>query len=233
MKRSGAVLLFCCLIFVQWSFVAVQRCVGAPPENFVYVEDAIPGIVLDLRYFTENNFLGRKVDGYEAPKAILTRQAAEALKGVQDELLGFGLGLKIFDAYRPQKAVDDFVRWGRDLDDVKTRAEYYPNVQKKDLFRDGYIAEKSGHSRGSTVDLTIVSMDRTDKTELDMGTCFDFFGPESWPDSPLVAPVQRAHRLLLQSLMRKHGFEPYSKEWWHFTLKDEPFPKTFFDFPIK
>ena len=144
------------------------------------------------------------------------------------------MGLKIYDAYRPQHAVDDFVRWGKDLDDTMMQREYYPKVQKKDLFREGYIAEKSSHSRGSTVDLTIVRLDKQpSESELDMGTHFDFFGPEAWPDSPLVSSLHRAHRMLLQMLMSKHGFEPYPKEWWHFTLKNEPFPNTYFNFPVQ
>jgi D-alanyl-D-alanine dipeptidase len=204
------------------------------PEGFVYVNDVIPGIRIELRYFTDQNFIGRRVDGYLAPKCILTRDATESLKKVQEELKFFGLGLKIYDAYRPQRAVDDFVRWGKDFSDTLMQAEHYPKVQKKDLFREGYIAERSSHSRGSTVDLTIVCLDKQSaESDLDMGTRFDFFGPEAWPKSPLVSSVQRAHRMLLQILMSKHGFEPYPKEWWHFTLKREPFPHTYFNFPVQ
>ena len=153
-------------------------------------------------------------DGYEAPRCVLTRQAADALAKVQEDLQRFGLGLKIFDAYRPQRAVDNFVRWGRDLADTKMKAEYYPRVRKKDLFEEGYIAAKSSHSRGSTVDITIAyAGNQAPESELDMGTAFDFFGPESWPDSALVSPVHRAHRMLLRVLMEKHGFKPYDKEW--------------------
>ncbi len=198
------------------------------------MNDVIPDIQVELRYFSGQNFLGRRVDGYLAPKCILTKDAAEALKKVQEELTPFGLGLKICDAYRPQRAVDDFVRWGKDLNDTKMQSEYYPNVRKENLFREGYIARKSSHSRGSTVDLTIVCLDReTAGSDLDMGTPFDFFGPAAWPGSPLVSSVHRAHRMLLQILMSKHGFEPYPKEWWHFTLKNEPFPDTYFNFPIQ
>lgn len=198
------------------------------------MENVIPDIQVELRYFTSENFLGRRVDGYRAPNCILTQKASEALQKVQEELKRFGMGLKIYDAYRPQRAVDDFVRWGKDLDDIRMKDQYYPNVHKKDLFKEGYIAEKSSHSKGSTVDLTIVCMDNElGLSELDMGTPFDLFGPESWPDSPLVSSVQRAHRMLLQMLMRRYGFEPYPKEWWHFTLKNEPFPNTYFNFPIQ
>jgi zinc D-Ala-D-Ala dipeptidase len=204
------------------------------PDRFVHVELVVPGIKVDLRYLTANNFLGRPVDGYVEPACILTREAAEALAKVQADLSRFGLGLKIFDAYRPQRAVDDFVRWGKDLKDTKTKAEYYPRVRKEDLFKEGYIAEKSSHSRGSTVDVTIVYADASGiGRELDMGTPFDFFGPESWPDSSLVSPVHRSLRMHLSVLMQKHGFEPYAKEWWHFTLKNEPFPHTYFDFPVR
>jgi D-alanyl-D-alanine dipeptidase len=142
------------------------------------------------------------------------------------------MGLKIFDAYRPQCAVDDFVRWGEDLPDTKMQTEYYPHVRKEDLFNEGYIAKKSSHSRGSTVDLTIICLDEQ-SAELDMGTHFDFFGPEAWPGSPLVSSVHRAHRMLLQLLMNKHGFDFYPKEWWHFTLRNEPFPDTYFNFPVQ
>jgi D-alanyl-D-alanine dipeptidase len=207
---------------------------GSLPESFVYVEEAIPHVKIDLRYCTDNNFLGRKVDGYVRPKCVLTKQAAEALKKVQTELNRFGLGLKIYDAYRPQQGVDDFVRWGKDLNDTKMKKDFYPNARKEDLFKEGYIAERSGHSRGSTVDLTIISIDEESfGNDLDMGSCFDFFGPESWPESPAMSANQRANRLLLRALMEKHGFESYSKEWWHFTLKNEPFPNTYFNFSVE
>jgi D-alanyl-D-alanine dipeptidase len=202
------------------------------PEGFVYVESIIPDICTELRYSTDRNFMGRPVAGYLGTRCILTREAAEALKKVQNELRQFGMGLKIFDAYRPQCAVDDFVRWGEDLPDTKMQTEYYPHVRKEDLFNEGYIAKKSSHSRGSTVDLTIICLDEQ-SAELDMGTHFDFFGPEAWPGSPLVSSVHRAHRMLLQLLMNKHGFDFYPKEWWHFTLRNEPFPDTYFNFPVQ
>jgi zinc D-Ala-D-Ala dipeptidase len=234
MRWSFAVLLAVSLAYTHFAVFVTQVPADGMPEAFVRIEEIIPNIQVDLRYFTDKNFLGRHVDGYLASRCLLAKEAAEALRKVQDELNRFGLGLKIYDAYRPQRAVNHFVRWGKDLDDTKMQTEYYPKIQKKDLFNEGYIAEKSSHSRGSTVDLTIVYMDKTpSESELDMGTCFDFFGPESWPESPLVSPVQRAHRMLLQVLMLKHGFEPYAKEWWHFTLKKEPFPETYFDFPVQ
>ncbi len=226
---------FFSLIFtILWCLIiAMTLNAEKLPDGFVDIQNIIPGIVLEMRYYTENNFVGQRIDGYEKPRCILTQQAAAALKKVQDELKTFGLELKIFDAYRPQQSVDHFVRWAKDLGDVKMKAKYYPGVDKQNLFRDGYIAAKSGHSRGSTVDVTIISIDSNNPLELDMGTGFDFFGPLSWPDSKAVKPTQRAHRMLLQSLMTKHGFKPLKEEWWHFTLKDEPFPDTYFDFPIK
>ena len=234
MRRSCSLIPVCCLASVLLVLSIEQIHAQGLPDRFVYIEDVIPNIRLDVRYFGEDNFMGRRVAGYEAPRCILTREAAESLKKVQEDLNRFGLGLVIFDAYRPQRAVDDFVRWGHDLDDMKMRKQFYPDVQKKDLFKDGYIAERSSHSRGSTVDLTIVHADRkSQEKELDMGSRFDFFGPQSWPDSRLVSPVHRAHRMLLQMLMKKHGFEPYPKEWWHFTLRNEPFPNTYFDFPVR
>ncbi len=234
MGRSCAIFLLCCLAYTQLGESATASAAGDLPKGFVYVEDVIPGVRVDLRYFTDRNFLGRRVHGYLAPKCILTKAAADALGKVQAELKPFGLGLKIFDAYRPQRAVDDFVQWGKDLSATKMKKEYYPRVQKKDLFKEGYIAEKSSHSRGSTVDLTLEYVDgHAGESELDMGTPFDFFGPESWPDSPLVSPVHRAHRMLLRVLMQKYGFQPYQQEWWHFTLKDEPFPETYFNFAVQ
>jgi zinc D-Ala-D-Ala dipeptidase len=234
MRKVYSIFLVCCLAYSHGALSCGLVCAEGLPDGFVYVEEAVPGIRIDLRYFTDSNFLGRRVDGYLAPRCILTKMAAEALDKVQQELKPFGLGLKIFDAYRPQRAVTDFVRWGKDLSETKMRVEYYPKTPKENLFKEGYISEKSSHSRGSTVDLTIVSLDNHHaESELDMGTSFDFFGPEAWPASQLVSPVHRAHRMLLHVLMRKHGFEPFSKEWWHFTFKNEPFPDTYFDFPIQ
>jgi zinc D-Ala-D-Ala dipeptidase len=204
------------------------------PDGFVYVDTVITDIVVDLRYGTQNNFVGRPIDGYLSPRCILTKQAANALKKVQLDLKAFGLGLKVFDAYRPQRAVDHFVRWAKDLSDTKMKAIYYPNVDKKDLFKKKYIAHKSSHSRGSTVDLTLVDICSQGKPkELDMGSGFDFFGPVSWPSDLSVGAASRAHRMLLQRLMMGHGFMPYTQEWWHFTLKDEPHPHTYFDFPVQ
>ena len=164
----------------------------------------------------------------------MTQETAQALKRIQSELSSFGLGLKIYDSYRPQRAVDHFVRWSKDTKDTEKKDEYYPHIEKESLFRDGYIASKSGHSRGSTVDLTIVSIHQPDAgREIDMGSPFDFFDPKSWTKNPDISSHQRAGRLLLKTMMEKHGFLPYEKEWWHFTLGDEPYPNTYFDFPVE
>ncbi len=200
------------------------------PKGFCYVKDKIPTIELELRYYSNNNFIGSKIDGYFAPKAILTVKATNALLSIQKELKKFGLGLKIFDAYRPQKAVDHFVRWGHDLSDVKMKAIYYPNVKKRNLFRDGYIAKKSSHSRGSTVDLTLIDLES--KEELDMGSPFDFFGKQSWVYYGKISAQAHANRMLLHNIMLKHSFKSYLQEWWHFTLNDEPYPKKYFSFLI-
>jgi D-alanyl-D-alanine dipeptidase len=201
------------------------------PKGFVYIKDEISNIKLEIRYYGQNNFIGDKIDGYLKPTAILSKEATMALKKVQIELNSFGLGLKIFDAYRPQKAVDNFVRWGRDLQATKMKDEYYPTVKKKNLFKEGYIAKKSGHSRGSTVDLTIIDLDSS--IELDMGSSFDFFGKKSWVKYQNITAQQRANRILLNSVMVRYGFKSYSQEWWHFTLKNEPYGDRYFDFDVE
>lgn len=199
-------------------------------DGFVELSAVIPGIKIDPRYFGSDNFLGAPVEGYNAAKVILSEAAAKALATVHAQLSEFGLGLMVFDGYRPQRAVDHFVRWARDLDDTKMKQRYYPRVEKKNLFSEGYIAERSGHSRGSTVDLTVI--DKATGQQLDMGTSWDFFDLRSWPSSTEPNSQQRANRLLLQSAMMKGGFRPLTEEWWHFTLEDEPFPDTYFDFII-
>jgi D-alanyl-D-alanine dipeptidase len=201
------------------------------PEGFDYAEKHIPGLVTDLKYFSTDNFVGQPVDSYRANRAILTLPAIKALAEVQSELNLYGLGIKIYDAYRPQPSVDHFVRWSLDGAAMQTKANYYPRVAKSELFALGYIDKRSGHSRGSTVDLTLV--DLLTGAELDMGSPFDLFDPISWPNAPALAPEQRAHRLLLSAIMRQHGFKPYPKEWWHFTLVNEPFPDTYFNFPVE
>lgn len=202
------------------------------PKGFVYLDKIIPNMSLELRYIGSHNFLGVPVDGYEKEVCVISKDAAEALKKIQEELNSYGLGIKVFDTYRPQKAVDHFVRWAKAIDDTLTKSEFYPEVDKNDLFKKGYIAAKSSHTRGSTVDLTIISL--KDGKELDMGSNFDYFGELSWVHTPRdITMEQQSHRMLLQTIMAKHGFKNYSEEWWHFTLKDEPFPNTYFNFPVK
>ena len=203
----------------------------AMPEQFVVVNDEIPSLVFDIRYYSNDNFLGTKVRGYESAKCILTKAASEALKKVQEEISEKGYTLKIFDCYRPQQAVDHFVEWVNDADDQKMKAEYYPDEDKTLLIQKGYIADKSGHSRGSTLDLTLVEHDSA--TELDMGTPFDYFDTLSNTADPRITEQQKHNRLLLKSAMENHGFVNYDKEWWHYTLKDEPYPDTYFNFSVK
>lgn len=224
-----------CMLTIIVVLAAAHQVYGADlPKDFVYLTDLYPDMVIDMRYFGDDNFIGSPIEGYKRPVCIISRAAARALGQVQETLREFGLGLKVFDAYRPQMAVDHFVRWAGDLDDVKMKSRYYPHVKKKDLFKDGYIASRSGHTRGSTIDLTIVDMDvEGSPRELDMGTPFDFFSTSSWGRSPAVSGQARANRLLLQSLMVRAGFRPYEREWWHFTLEDEPFPETYFNFPVE
>ncbi|MFG1392821.1 M15 family metallopeptidase [Xanthobacter agilis] len=204
---------------------------AARPEVFVDVKDLLPDVVLDVRYAGSRNFVGAPVDGYGAARCLLTRPAAEALAGVARDAQARGLKLKLFDCYRPARAVAHFARWAADLSDTRTKATYYPDLDKGQLFALGYIAARSGHSRGSTLDLTMVEAETG--AELDMGTPFDLFSTLSWPDSDAVTAEQKANRRLLARLMAEHSFKPFAQEWWHFTLADEPFPATYFDFPIE
>ena len=227
--RLAAALASCCAAGVHASEPAPW------PAGFVDAAQAVPGLVVDARYAGSDNFVGRPIAGYAAARCLLTEQAASALAAVQQELQGFGLGLKVFDCYRPQRAVDDFVRWAQDPKDQQRKAEHYPRVDKSELFKEGYIALRSGHSRGSTVDLTLVVRDSGpgDGRELDMGGRFDLFDSASAGASPQPTAAQRANRLLLSTLMKAHGFRPYAAEWWHFTLVGEPHPQTWFDFEVR
>jgi len=207
------------------------RAQASLPPGFVDASAVVDGLVVDMRYFGSDNFVGERIDGYERPRCVLSAPAANALAAVQRGLAARGLGLKVFDCYRPQRAVANFVRWAQRIDDVKRKREFYPHVDKRDLFKEGYISQRSGHSRGSTVDLTLVR--RSDGRELDMGSPFDFFSPKSWSSDASVSGEAHANRALLAAAMTHGGFRPYKKEWWHFTLAGEPFPDTYFDFPIR
>lgn len=201
------------------------------PDGFVYLDEVIPGLVQEIRYAGNENFIGKPIEGYSSNRAILTKEAAFALSKVQAELIQQDYLLKIFDAYRPQKAVDHFVKWARKMDDTLKKHEYYPDVAKSNLFDFGYIASRSGHTRGSTVDLSLV--DANTCMEIDMGGSYDFFGKRSHHDYKDLTPKQLSNRELLKKVMMKHGFKPYSEEWWHYTLLNEPFPNRYFDFNVK
>lgn len=230
--------------------VAEKVCATDDNSQFVVLTNVVPDAILEIRYYSTYNFVGDRIDGYEEPTALLTRKAAEALKAVSDDVMRQGYRLKIYDAYRPQKAVDHFVRWATDISDIKMKSFFYPNLDKCVLFKQEYIMEKSGHTRGSTVDLTLFDMNK--EKELDMGGTFDWFGPESHPDfcgnpetgeytgdnseSPVgrsITPEQFQHRMILRNAMLAHGFKPLDSEWWHFTLIDEPFQDTYFTFPVR
>lgn len=201
------------------------------PANFLELTMADTTMRFDVRYFGSDNFVGQKVDGYEAEKIYLTDEAVAALKEAQKEFLTKDLRLKVFDGYRPQKAVDHFVKWATQKDDTLTKSNYYPTIDKGDLFELGYIASRSGHSRGSTVDVTLVYA--TTNKEVDMGSGWDFFGAISSHSDPTLSEEHLANRALLRETMEKHGFSAYSKEWWHYTLVNEPFPTTYFNFEIR
>lgn len=198
--------------------------------GFVSVGRLIPDVILEIRYYTTFNFIGDRIDGYEQPVALLTREAAARLKEVSCDLAGKGYRLKIYDAYRPQKSVDHFMRWAKDTADTRMKAYFYPDLDKSVLIPQGYIAEHSGHSRGSTVDLTLFDMKA--QKDADMGSPFDFFGEISHPDYRQVTPEQYENRMLLRESMLRRGFRPLAEEWWHFILENEPYPDTFFTFPV-
>ena len=199
-------------------------------SGFVSLAEYIPDVILEIRYYSDYNFVGERIDGYEAPVALMTREAAEALRDVSDELVQKSYRLKIYDAYRPQKAVNHFVRWANNTKDTRMKKYFYPEINKSEVFKRGYVARKSGHSRGSTVDLTLTDSEGND---LDMGGTFDYFGRRSHYDYKNLTRTQRSNRRLLRETMTKHGFRAINSEWWHFTLKDEPYKDTYFDFEVK
>lgn len=254
MRRTPALLL--ALALVMPSATAAADTPG--PADFVDLHEVAPNILTDIRYFTPHNFTGHPVDGYQAPMCILTRPAAEALGRAQQDFLERGYSLKVYDCYRPQRAVDDFVRWAQDVPDQRMKDEFYPRVDKSMLFADGYIAQRSGHSRGSTVDLTLVQLPTTETApyepgqalvdctapqqlrfpdnSIDMGTGFDCFDTLANTFDPRVGGDQFKNRTLLLEGLQRQGFVNYDKEWWHYTFQPagqgEPYPDTFFDFPV-
>ena len=252
MRRTGvAAILGGLLTLVLTAPAGAQQ---KAPAGFVSLKAEVPSIKVEMRYLTHHNFIGRPIRGYRDPLCIVTRETAEALFKAQTRVRRQGYTLKVYDCYRPQRAVDDFVAWGKRLDDQRMKAEFYPRVDKRNVFKDGYIATKSGHSRGSTVDLTLVRRPparqeryhRGDRlrdcaaprakrfrdNSIDMGTGYDCFDTKSHPFSPKVTAHQRENRMKLRRAMLAAGFKGLETEWWHFTLRDEPYPERFFDFPV-
>ncbi len=251
-KNLTTLLLIALGTLSVWSIDTEEQQVSntGSSSGFVMLAEAVPDAILEIRYYSTYNFVGQRIDGYEQPTAMLTRRAADSLRAVSDDVKRMGYRLKIYDAYRPQKAVDHFVRWAKVIPDTLMKGYFYPDLHKSVLFKQGYIASKSGHTRGSTIDLTLFDM-KTEK-EVDMGGTFDWFGPESHPDfcgnpdtgqytgdnhkSPCgrsITPEQFHNRMILRKAMMRHGFKPINTEWWHFTLRNEPYPKTYFTFPVR
>ena len=199
-------------------------------SGFVMVSDVVPDAILEIRYYSTYNFVGERIDGYEEPVALLTKEAAKALKNASDDLITMGYRLKIYDSYRPQIAVNHFLRWAKDTNDIRMKPYFYPEMDKDVLFSQGYIAEHSGHSRGSTVDLTLFDMETG--REVDTGGTFDYFGELSHSDCKDITEEQYANRMLLRNMMMRYGFKPIQEEWWHFTLNNELCPDTYFTFPV-
>jgi len=199
-------------------------------SGFVVLANHVPSIIQEIRYHSSYNFIGDRIDGYEEPVAFLTREAARALRSAANELLVKGYRLKVFDAYRPAVAVKHFVLWGIEDQDIRMKPYFYPDLEKQELFARGYIAKQSSHSRGSAIDLTLLDM-KTGQ-ELDMGSSFDFFGEISHPDYTGITQEQFENRMTLQHTMVRNGFLPIDCEWWHFMLADEPYPDTYFNFPV-
>ena len=232
-KRTVCLALAIALALSMASFALASEdgvTLSGDASDFVLLSEAVPDAILEIRYYSTYNFVGDRIDGYEEPVALLTREAAEALREVSDDLIEQGYRLKIYDAYRPQMAVDNFVDWAQDADDTRMKAYFYPELEKDVLFPLGYIDRHSGHSRGSTVDLTLFDM--TTEKEADMGGTFDYFGELSHPDYTDITDEQYANRMILREAMLAHGFKPLDTEWWHFTLVDEPYPDTYFTFPV-
>lgn len=232
--KVKGILILCATIFVlNFGAGSTGFAEVSPTDSsrFVVLTDIVPDAIMEVRYYTLYNFIGDRVRGYEEPVALVTRETANALREVNKELLPLGYTVKVFDAYRPQMAVDHFVEWARDLNDVRMQSYFYPEERKANLFAHGYIALRSGHSRGSTVDLTLY--DLRNQRDVDMGGTFDYFGYRSHPDFPDLTEHQKKNRQLLRSVMLKHGFRGIDTEWWHFTLNNEPYPSTYFNFVVR
>jgi len=246
---TAAILTICGITMVSCAHKSTEVRPEEDTSQFVNITDVVPDVILEIRYFGTYNFVGTRINGYEEPTALLTKQAADSLKAVSEDVKAQGYRLKIYDAYRPQKGVDHFVRWAENITDTLMKSYFYPDLDKSVLFPQEYICLKSGHTRGSTLDLTLFDM--TTEKEVDMGGTFDWFGPESHPDfcgnpetgeytgnskSPAgrsITEQQFQNRMILRQAMLRHGFKPFDTEWWHFTLKDEPYPDTYFTFPVK
>ena len=232
--KNSLLLLFAVLVLAACSKHETAQNTPLDPamdmSGFTVLTDVVPDAILEIRYHSTYNFVGARIDGYEQPVALLTRRAADSLRAVSDELKTKGYRLKIWDAYRPQRAVNHFIRWAENVQDTAMKHIFYPMVDKSLLFEQGYIYARSSHSRGSTVDLTLV--EEATGREVDMGSPFDWFGDESHPSYRRLTYMQSTCRLILRNAMLKHGFEPIDSEWWHFTLADEPYPDTYFNFPV-
>lgn len=227
MKRILSILAICLAVAACGRRTAAEM----DSSDFVNISEAVPDVILEIRYYSTYNFVGDRIDGYEAPVALMTREGAAALKKASDALVAKGYRLKVFDAYRPQTAVNHFIRWAEQVDDTRMKDYFYPDVDKSLLFDLEFICAKSSHSRGSTVDLTLFDMET--EREVDMGGTFDWFGKESYPDYDGISDEQKESRRILRDAMINAGFKPFDTEWWHFTLADEPYPDTYFDFPVK
>ena len=223
--------LFVCLLPAGCGDKPDSAVTNRLPDGFVYITDVIPDIILEIRYYTTYNFVGVRIDDYLSPVAILSTEAAQALKTANGAFRRAGYAVKVFDAYRPQGAVNHFVRWAADESDIITKEYFYPDIEKNRIIPEGYIMERSGHSRGSTIDLTIIDM--LTGREVDTGSPFDFFGEISHHATNLITGEQAANRLIIKNIMENAGFNPYDVEWWHYTLNDEPYPDTYFDFPVQ
>jgi D-alanyl-D-alanine dipeptidase len=219
------------LVTIQIGCTSSSHLIHTMPEDFVYISDIVPGVHLDIRYYGTNNFVCTRIEGYEAPVAILSQPAAFALKKANEAFMAQGYAIRIFDAYRPQTAVNHFIRWAENPADTQTKTAYYPHLDKSSLFTRGYIATRSSHSRGSTVDLTLIDC-KTGK-ELDMGSSFDFFDPVSRHGAAQLTAEQIANREILSTIMKANGFKAFSWEWWHYTLENEPYPDSYFDFVVR